>query len=58
MKTTNPKCLHDKSDCEPKIDLDGYLDCRDCPRYCNGVRETGGMPILEMVFNKLKQIKL
>jgi len=58
MKTNNPICPFDKSNCEPNVtgfaEMDGCLDCSNCPRYCNGVRETGGFPLLDEIFSKLK----
>ena len=56
MKTTNnnPVCPYDKKECFP--DMDYYIDCKHCPRYCNGVRETGGMPGAEEIYNLLKKL--
>jgi len=61
IKSHNPICPFDKLDCKPNIngvvDMDGYLDCSNCPRYCNGVRATGGMPNLEAFCNWVKSLK-
>lgn len=54
MKTHNPICPFDKQECAP--DMDGYLDCSKCPRYCNGVRATGAMPGLEWIYNSIKKL--
>jgi len=56
----NPICPFDKKDCTPDItgylEMDGYLDCSGCPRYCNGVRETGGMPTVETALESIKNM--
>lgn len=56
----NPICPFDKIECTPNLtgfaEMDGYLNCNDCPRYCNGVRATGGMPNLEILCNSLKRL--
>jgi len=49
----NPICPNDRKSCEMQ-DMDSYTDCSNCSRYCNGVRETGGMPGLEMIYNIIK----
>jgi len=59
-KQSNPICPHDKQECKPNftgfMKMDGYLDCSNCPRYCNGVRATGGMPGLAMICNCFKKL--
>ena len=55
MKTNSPICPFDRMQCTP--DMDGYIQCKECERYCNGVRETGGMPGLEMIWRWIKKMK-
>lgn len=55
MKTNNPICPFDKRECAP--DIDGYIRCKECERYCNSVRETGGMSGLEMIWKLIKKIR-
>jgi len=62
MKNKNhaPICFVDKMECKPNLtgfmEMDGYLDCHNCPRFHNGVRETGGMPGLEWVVESIKKL--
>jgi len=30
--------------------------CKECEHYHNGVKATGAMPIMEMIYNKLKRL--
>lgn len=56
----NPICPFDLMDCSPNLmgfsEMDGYLNCSDCPRYCNGVRATGAMPNLEAAVKAVKNV--
>ena len=54
-KNGNPICLYDKQNCNEQ-DMDGYTDCTNCSRYGNGVKATGGMPVLEQLYNFFKRI--
>jgi len=36
--------------------MDGYLDCSNCPRHGNGVRATGEMLCLEIIYNSFRKL--
>jgi len=50
----NPICPMDSKVCDSQ-DMDCYTDCSNCPRWCNGVRETGGMPLLNEIYQYFKK---
>lgn len=53
----SPKCPYDLDICA-ECDMTGYLDCKNCNRKYNGVRETGGFPVLGDLAYFLKSKKL
>lgn len=51
-KNGNPICPYSREDCVHQ-DMDGYTDCTHCQHYCNGVKATGGMPIVMTIYKKI-----
>jgi len=51
----SPICPMDREICNSQ-DMDGYTECGSCQRYCNGVRKTGGMPGLELIYKSIKTL--
>lgn len=60
MKLNNPTCPFDRKECSPNhqgfAEMDGYLNCNECSRYHNGVRETGALKNLEVIVLGWKSI--
>lgn len=51
--SNSPICPYDLMECTAFDSLECKADCATCPRYGNGVRATGAMPMLESVFQHL-----
>jgi len=61
METANNipfKCPYNEFSCDfsSSSNEDSDMTCRTCPHYQNGVKATGGMPILKSVYNLAKKI--
>lgn len=60
MKLKNPTCPFDRKECSPNnqgfAEMDGYLDCNECSRYHNGVKETGALRDIEVIVSTWKAI--